>query len=311
MKTGLWKCLETFTIPAAVLAEWRQGLGTDFEHARGFLDSAQRLVRSYPCTNLPSCGGRHEVREIEGTTEFTAVLEDELISCPPIRLQPCDLLVHELNTPKLCGAIRTACKFDVTAGGGMDRASRTHRVGNWGAAQSPVFLMFVRDEAGFLKELEGSFAIMPDPFILLTPTGSHYRATVEAAVRRHGCAHIPLSRHLALEGAGRLKVTKPVDGILADFERQRGERMKTGPMLAEIHRAITTVGEEYREIRTAKERLQQMRGEGLLKFLAKVDARSFKILCQILADGTVAEASRSLSMADSTLRAEVADLVRV
>jgi hypothetical protein len=73
-----------------------------------------------------------------------------------------------------------------------------------------------------------------------------------------------------------------------------------------IHREIAAVRTDFRDLREAKQRLEQMQAEGLFKFTQKIDARSFKVLCAVLADGDVAKASRTLGLGDSTLR----DLLR-
>jgi hypothetical protein len=45
-----------------------------------------------------------------------------------------------------------------------------------------------------------------------------------------------------------------------------------------------------------------MQSEGLLKFIAKIDPRSFRLACAILTQGDVAKASRALKVPDSSIR---------
>jgi hypothetical protein len=73
-------------------------------------------------------------------------------------------------------------------------------------------------------------------------------------------------------------------------------------MLAGIREEIAAVRSEFVELRTSKERLERMLAEGLFGFTQKVDARSFKVLCTILAEGDVAKASRALEVPDASLR---------
>jgi len=73
-------------------------------------------------------------------------------------------------------------------------------------------------------------------------------------------------------------------------------------MLDVIRREIAAVRTDFEALRSAKERLEQMVGDGFFAFTQKVDARSFKILCTVLAEGDVAKASRTLGMTDSALR---------
>jgi hypothetical protein len=73
-------------------------------------------------------------------------------------------------------------------------------------------------------------------------------------------------------------------------------------MLAGIYREIAGVREDIGELRTAKQRLEKMLADGMFAFTRKVDAKSFKVLCTILAEGDVAKASRSLNMPDASVR---------
>jgi hypothetical protein len=76
-------------------------------------------------------------------------------------------------------------------------------------------------------------------------------------------------------------------------------------MLAGIHGEIAAVRADFEGLRSAKERLEKMLADGLFAFTEKVDARSFKVLCTILADGDVAKASRTLNAPEATVRAVV------
>ena len=58
----------------------------------------------------------------------------------------------------------------------------------------------------------------------------------------------------------------------------------------------------FGELRSAKQRLEKMLADGVFAFTRKVDARSFKILCAILAEGDVSKASRALGMPDPSVR---------
>jgi hypothetical protein len=77
-------------------------------------------------------------------------------------------------------------------------------------------------------------------------------------------------------------------------------------MLAGMRQEIAAVRQEHGELRSAKQRLEKMLADGVFAFTRKVDAKSFKVLCAILAEGDVAKAARALGIGDSTLR----DLLR-
>jgi hypothetical protein len=139
--------------------------------------------------------------------------------CPPIRLTPQDRLVLALDTRKLCEAIRAALRFQPATPGQFPGAARSLRLGTNGPAQSPVILSFPTEEGDILAEVGGLCAAIPGPIILLTPTARHHTPTVEAALRRHGCLHIPLAQFVSLASPGKLTASAAVKPILAAFDR--------------------------------------------------------------------------------------------
>lgn len=301
-RTRLWTTLEAFTTPAAVLAEWQATLGTDFDAARTYLRPTQQQAGTYPCTHRPRCDCRHEIVAGDATGKLRAVCRCDIGNCPTVTLAPRDILIHELDTAKLGDAIRRAFGFDRAPSATIYSALRSHRIGTYGAVQSPVYFTIPTDEAGLLREIEGLCSAIPDPFLLLTPTRARYTPTVEGTLKRHRAAFIPLSLTIALGDGGQLQTTNPIDPILADFTRRMTDGRNTGDLLQGIHREIAAVRSDFHALHTAKERLEEMVSQGFFAFTQKVDARSFKVFCTVLADGDVAKASRSLDMGDSTLR---------
>lgn len=77
-------------------------------------------------------------------------------------------------------------------------------------------------------------------------------------------------------------------------------------MFCELRREIAAVRKDYHELRRAKERLEQMRAEGLFQFTDKIDPESFRLVCAVLVHGDVAKAGRALNENDSTLRMRMA-----
>jgi hypothetical protein len=77
-------------------------------------------------------------------------------------------------------------------------------------------------------------------------------------------------------------------------------------LFSKTHEEIVAARKDFGETKTAKERLEQMQKEQLFAFTEKIDVESFRILCAVLADGTVAKASRTLQMNDATLRSRIA-----
>ncbi len=305
---GLWRSLETLTKPAAVLAEWRLLTGDEFDRVLPFLRRTDRQSDTFPCTHRPACGVRHDVEEMEDGVSFRAVSRDDVVNCRPFLLQPRDLLIHELDTLKLCGAIRTAFGFQSAAVGALNGAVKSHAVGVRGAARSRVLLTIGANEDRLLREIEVLLGLIGAPFILLTPTPTHCTVRVEGVLRRNCCAFIPLSAALAPGERGTLLATTPIDGILAEFDRvlaTRGEGLvKT---VENIGRNIEAVAKQNEDLRAAKARLEQMQAEGLFAFAKKIDRETRNIFFSILAKGDVAKASRELDIKDSTLRSKIAD----
>jgi hypothetical protein len=96
-----------------------------------------------------------------------------------------------------------------------------------------------------------------------------------------------------------------LEPMLAEFGRRVSSLRDTGGTLRSIHREIAAVRSDFIELRSAKQRLEKMLGDGLFAFTQRVDAGSFKTLCTILAEGDVAKASRSLATPEATIRATV------
>jgi hypothetical protein len=89
-------------------------------------------------------------------------------------------------------------------------------------------------------------------------------------------------------GNGLTTVVQRIDNNLATIAKKS----------AELHR-------ENGELRSAKQRLEKMLADGVFAFTKKVDAKSFKILCTILAEGDVAKASRILEASEDSVRSIV------
>ena len=207
MKTSLWHSLGALATPAAVLAEWQVLMGPDFGPASTFLRPTSRQAGTYPCTNRPRCRCWHEIRPLDGET-LIARCGCRLGNCPPIRLTPAQAAIHELDANKLAASIRLALKLDEPPRGALRTAPDTHFVGTHGPDQHPAVLCLANSEPALVTEIAGLVASIPNPFILLTPTGAHVSQNIDAALRRHRSVHLPLSRFLAVAGRGTLSVIR-------------------------------------------------------------------------------------------------------
>ena len=91
-------------------------------------------------------------------------------------------------------------------------------------------------------------------------------------------------------------------GVGLELGAQAGGAQEMAKTLARVEGKLDVVLEDYREAKTAKERLQQMAAAGLLKFVKRVDARSIKVACAVLAKGDLAKAARAAGLKYSTMR---------
>ena len=85
-------------------------------------------------------------------------------------------------------------------------------------------------------------------------------------------------------------------------QMMKGIQEQMATMRGEMRQGFAAVLVEHQALKSAKERLEQMQGENLFKFLLEIDDRAFRIICAVLVTGDVAKAARALSLKDSTLR---------
>jgi hypothetical protein len=296
---GFWHALELLA-GGAVMAEWAFELGNEIERVRHFLRPTPGVVTTFPCTNRFPCECSHRV-EPAGNGQWVAVCD--CADCAPIRLTAADVMVFEPDIGRLADAVAEVCGWERCA---TETAVRSAwRVGTWSNLSAPVIWCAGGDEDRLRRSVDDLVAFEAAPFVLLLPTRGHLSSRIDAALKREGCIAVPLADVLTVEAGGKFKLICPLDAARREFEERSATRRDSGKILRQIHEKIAQVGVEQKELRRAKERLEKMQGEGLFAFTKGVDARAFKIICTIFAEGDVAKASRELKMRDSTLRDEI------
>ena len=304
MPKDLWLGLEMLSIQAGVMLEWRREMGPDFDACARFLAPTPRLAASYPCVSPIRCHCRHRVQH-ESADVVCTVCQCGECSSEPTQIPIEELVVHALDGPKIGAAIREA--FGFTGSVAISASQREARqLGTWGGCRTPVFFYIPISEGKTLVEIERLDIAARDPYVLLTPTDRFCGSRVQGALRRSGSVQLGLSGIVAVQGSGALRLAEQaagmVDTVFSEVERRRLGRPDATILLREIQREIATVRTEHHELRAAKARLEEMQAQGLFKFTQKVDPKSFRILCAILAEGDVSKASRTLDIGDSTLR---------
>ena len=299
MTKNLWTSLDSLSSQAGVLADWRREMGADFDAARGYLCPTGEASTSFPCTHRPPCGCYHEVNP-HSQGDLVAACRCAEGDCPPIRLDPADLIIHALNTRKLGDSIRVALGFDPAPAGTAHDLRKSLRIGTYGALHTPVFFCCPHDEAALLREIAVLWNPGAVPFILLTPTRDFYTATVEAAVHRSSSLLISCSAALAVEAGGKLRVIRPVGPLLQDFTNRRAEGPGLVKTVEAIGRDIHAVATNTYELRRENDELRALADGGFLKFATRVDADDFRAIAAIMLMGNPSKAANALDIPSRT-----------
>ncbi|HOC55385.1 MAG TPA: hypothetical protein PKI20_07180 [Verrucomicrobiota bacterium] len=296
-RVKVWKSLESLATPSAVLAEWREILGGDFEWFQAFLRAGDATALEYPCTNKPRCGCRHEVVPLS----MVAACRCEDRGCESIPLEPKDVLAHVLDTVKFCAAIRSELKFGAPAEGEgtvVDGMLGTWWVGTYGAVRSAVFLMIRLTEADFVAELERVAGIWGEPFVVLAPTARHQTAGVRGILRRQRSAFISLCDAVELVGPGRLGATGNIQPILERFSagllEGRAQVETFQRTVEDFGRKIDAAASGMQELRKENEELKGLAAGGYLDFVRSAEPTDVCYFFYILAYGDQAKAAREL-----------------
>jgi hypothetical protein len=215
MRPGIWNTLERLAEmhpPAAVLAEWHRLVDGELSALQPFLRVTNRRATVYPCVGERDCGCLHEVE-----TEYFYSRCD-CGDCEPVKLEPTDLMVHELDAVRFGGAVAGILGFERAETATVFHAApKCWPVGIHADTRSPVYLAICAGEAQLLANLEGLANARREPFILLTPTANHRSEIIGQWLDRQRCAFIPLASHVAVEGRGQFRVMNPVQPILDRF----------------------------------------------------------------------------------------------
>jgi len=296
-KRDFWVALDWMSTGVALMFDWFWTFGSSVDVIRPFLKFTGEKTESFPCPAETPCGCRHTIGETR---------RDELIAtcccewqCGTYELEPADILFHGIDFERFGDAIGQALGFAKSSAAAYVSAG-LREIGTHVTAAVPVYLSLEGPD-GLLRELTKLLGLRDSPFLVLTPTGSSWSPEVEAMARPHAGGHISLSSVLNASPEGFVS-NGAVEPMLAECDKRVASLRDTGGTLRSIHREIAAVRQDYSELRTAKQRLEKMVGEGMLSFTQKVDAESFKVLCAILAEGDVSKASRVLRMPDPSIR---------
>lgn len=292
----LWRCLEDVRGLVAVPAVWGARLDGEFGAVRSsYLASRKERARSVPCPR--GCGCAHEVVKHDDG-KLIGVCRCESWNCEDIELSDADLVLLELNVSKLGREIVQA--FGCDAKPAKLSVADVLQVGSFERTAVPLLLAIPHDVSGLCAVATSLAATLNGPFVLFVPTARFVTAESSAICRE--AKIVALDGNLSFSSDGKLCANSTAEKLFGDVGMSALGAPIVRHTLEGIHREISAVREERTEMREENTRLKQMHAEGFFKFTQRVDAKTFKVLCTVLAQGDVAKASRELKMKDSTLR---------
>jgi hypothetical protein len=310
-KGDFWDGINAIGPDGTIMMEWERRMGSALGLVMPFLKLTGEAQDYIACPKSTGCGCAHYVSETHrGELVATCQCTDEDSDCETYQLEPEDVLRHGLDWHLFSDEVRKALGFAPPSGAAYV-SSDLREIGSYAALAAPVYLCLAGRSA-LLRELVKLQGLREGPFLVLTATGTTWSEEVEAMARPHGGGHISLSSVLVPEGSA-FRVMGALSPMLEEFAKRLAKGKGLATMVQRIDGNLQVIATNAAELQrknadllTAKLGLEKMFAEGMFAFTKKVDAHSFKILCMILAEGDVAKASRSLGVADQTLRDELA-----
>ena len=203
-----WRALESPTGLEQTYKIWREDLGSAFEATSGFLRPTARTAGAYPC---PSPGGEGCPRRVvvHDDGEIVAVCNDSPQRCDRVELSRAEIVIHEVNVPRLCAEIAAALGLEAS----QEPAAPLDRTWSIGAfvpragAQLPVYLALPSSRGDFRRIVMELIVGGPKPLLILTPTSHRPETETLDLIRKNGREYLALSEILHLGQGGRLIAT--------------------------------------------------------------------------------------------------------
>lgn len=295
----LWRGLENLGGWRAVPGKWQRVLGADYGAiSRQFLMRTGDEASCVPSKAVCRCSlrvVRHSDEDIVGISKC------ETSGCNDVKLSPADIELLEMKPSKLARELATAFGWDFAfAETGIQNV---RQIGTYGPGCLPIILAIPQLQQEFSNIVWQLIGRYNGSFVLLTPSNRCVEANALSGLRRANAGYFVLETLVSLAPEGGLRASCSAQELLAPFAAGKvvpdSGFKKTVEAMAQD---IAAIARNQTELRTAKERLEQMQGENLLKFVQAIDYKDFRAVCAILLHGDVAKASRAIEMKDSTLR---------
>ncbi len=216
-RPGFWHALEVVPGAAAVDAEWKARFGIDYGAAKDFLRPNGKVASSHPCTVPRGCGCEHDV-VIHGADDIVAVCRCER-GCETFPLQRSDVVVYELNRPALDAALAKAFGLFKETDADTDLHGTTciGVYSPYAGYRFPVYLAIQIEPDDFNEMIDGLLGRNDTPFILLAPTRDLCNAKAEKRLADKRSIFVPLSENVVLNDKQQLRLLRPSDEILGQF----------------------------------------------------------------------------------------------
>ena len=286
---------EGFTGHPAILLNWQSWMGPDLPHANAFLHPIQKKAKYYPCMDESPCGCTHEVFQSAPDRIVAYCTCEELGACEKVFLQESDLIQYQLDIPRIAEIISQALELEPLPIERSGVIQQFWRIGRYRHA-----LVYLSPDP--VTAIMAAF-ITTEPCLLIVPTEGEVSPQIRELLRCHGSGVLALEHLLQLGTPGQI-TARPTAQATLEAALPKAPAAFT-KVLVGIDTKIDTIRTEYQELRATKVRLQEMQSKGLFEFTQKVDPKSFKILCTILAEGDVAKASRALKVPYTTVQSIV------
>jgi len=223
----LWRCLEDLRGLVAVPAGWRARLDGEFDAVRGaFLRARPEAARSFPCPH--ECGCFHEVvRHDDG--RIVGVCRCESWSCDDIPLKEEDLVLLELNWPKLGRAIASALDCDPKES--VFGVPGLMQVGSFGGAALPVVLSIQHEPDEFRGALAELAVRLREGFILLAPTSRFVDGNCKELLASTRAGFFDLESQVEVMASGRLVAREKAGELFAAHLPEKKEAVRDSESL--------------------------------------------------------------------------------
>jgi hypothetical protein len=211
--SNLWPFLEDLRGLVGTPAHWLAGLDGQFDLVRPtFLRVRPERARSIPCPH--GCGCAHEVIQ-RADGKLVAICRCESWNCDDIAVKAEDVVLLELNWPKLGRAVAVAFDCDVKEDDlGM---AGTRQVAALGDAALPIVLTIQHDRGDFRSVVGQLTARLRSGFVLLAPTNRFLDATARELLANAKAGFFELASHLTLLPSGFLQADRKGGELFAPY----------------------------------------------------------------------------------------------